>query len=50
MRGSKLAAEIIADMKREEYFKKKAVRKKCIIDGIKKCDECRYQDICEEKE
>lgn len=50
MKGSRIASEIIADMKREEYFKKKAIRNQCIVDKKKQCDICKYQEICEEKD
>lgn len=50
MKGSIIASEIIADWKREEYYKKKTMRNKCIVDSKKQCDKCKYKDICEEKD
>lgn len=50
MRGSILAGQIINEMRREEYYKKKAKRNVCLIDNKKQCDICKYQDICEDKE
>ena len=48
-KGSPIAAEIVADLKREEYFKKLAKRNKCIIDSNKQCDICKYREACEDK-
>lgn len=48
-KGSTIAAEIIADWKREEYYKKKAIRNKCIVDDKKQCNICKYREICEER-
>lgn len=48
-KGSPIAAEIVADLKREEYFKKLAKRNKCIIDSKKQCDICKYREACEDK-
>lgn len=50
MKGSKIAYEIESDWRREEYFKKKATRNQCIIDNKKQCHECKYKDICIEKD
>lgn len=50
MKGSRIADEIINDMKREESFKKKAIRNQCLVNKKKQCDKCRYQDICLERE
>lgn len=50
MPGSRIAAEIEADIRREKYFKKKAIRMQCIVDKNKQCDKCGYRDICEEKD
>ena len=47
MKGSRLAYEIEEDLKREEAFKKKAIRQKCIVDNKKQCNICGYRDICE---
>lgn len=47
MRGSRIAGNILSDMRREEYFKKNAIRNKCILDNKKNCKECKYQEICE---
>lgn len=49
-KGSIIAGEIIADWKREEYYKKKAKRNKCIVDAKKQCNICKYKEICEDKE
>lgn len=48
-KGSTIAAEIIADWKREEYYKKRIKRNKCIVDSKKQCDICKYKEICEER-
>lgn len=48
MRGSILAGRIESDLKREKYFKQKAIRNQCIIDNKKQCNECKYNEICEE--
>lgn len=50
MRGSKIAAQIEADLRREEYWKNKKVRQKCYIDNEKQCDKCMYKQICEDYE
>lgn len=50
MRGSIIAGQIINDMKREEYYRKKAQRNKCVIDNEKQCIKCKYQEICENSE
>lgn len=47
MRGSFIAAQIIDEMKREQYYKKKVQREKC---KDKECSECKYQDICDDAE
>lgn len=44
MKGSIIAGEIIADWKREEYFKKKAIRQRC--NNIE-CYECKYKEVCQ---
>ena len=50
-KGSSIAAEIIADMKREEIFKKKYKRKEsCLVYDKKQCDNCNYIQYCEDKE
>lgn len=49
-RGSIIAGEIIEELKREEYYKKKAIRNKCIVDAKKQCNICKYKEICEDKE
>lgn len=46
MKGSRIADEIIQEQKREEAFKKKAIREQC---KDKKCEECRYAEVCENK-
>ena len=48
MRGSRIAYEIESELKREKYFKQKAIRNKCIVDNKKQCNECKYKEICEE--
>lgn len=48
-KGSTIAAEIIADWKREEYYKKRVKRNQCIVDSKKQCDICKYKEICEER-
>lgn len=50
MRGSRIAARIEADLRREEFWKNKVVRQKCFIDNEKQCDKCMYREICEDKE
>lgn len=47
MKGSIIASQIINDMKKEEYYKRKVQRNKCVIDSKKQCDICKYQYICE---
>lgn len=49
MRGSTTAREIDREYKIKRAFEKKQ-RQKCIIDKEKKCDECNYQSICENRE
>lgn len=49
-KGSRIASEIIQDMRREEYFKKKYKRNVCMIDNKKQCDKCKYQNYCEDVE
>lgn len=50
-RGSIIAAEIVADMKREEIFKKKYRRNKgCLLHEEKQCDNCKYRQFCEDKD
>lgn len=46
MKGSRIADEIIADMKREEFFKQRAIRNK--LNRQNQCKERKHQDICEE--
>ena len=48
-KGSRLAAEIISDIKREEFFKKRAIRNRCIKNKEKKCNECNYKNTCKER-
>lgn len=50
MSGSRIAKEIIEEQQREKAFKKKAIRMQCIVDKNKQCNECKYKDICEEKD
>ena len=47
-KGSIIAAEIIEEMKREEYYKKRIKQNKCIIDSKKQCDICKYREACED--
>lgn len=49
MKGSRLADKIIQEQRREESFRKLAIRKRCIIDNKKQCDKCRYKYICENR-
>lgn len=46
-KGSSIAAEIVADWRREEYYKKRIKQNKCIIDSKKQCDICKYKEVCE---
>lgn len=48
-KGSLIAAEIVADWRREEYYKKRIKQNKCIIDSKKQCDICKYREACEDK-
>lgn len=48
-KGSSIAAEIVAEWKREEYFKKRIKQNKCIIDSKKQCNICKYREACEDK-
>lgn len=51
MSGSKIAAQIVAEMKIEEMFRKKYKRnEKCILDNKKQCDKCKYIEFCEDKD
>ena len=50
MKGSRIAGQIINDMKRQEYYQKKVTRRKCIKEGEKKCDKCWYANICDDVE
>ena len=45
MRGSNIAGEIIADWRRQEYYKKKGKRQRC--NNIQ-CSECKYKEVCQE--
>ena len=47
MKGSYLAVQIISDYRREQYMKRKAKRQKC---KNKDCIECKWNEICEDKE
>lgn len=49
-RRSYLADKIMRDEARENYFKQKGIRQKCLKEGIKQCDICRYNRICTEVE
>lgn len=50
MKGSIIAAQIEADLRREQYWKNKRVRQKCYIDKEKQCNKCMYKIICEDVE
>lgn len=50
MKGSWIAAQIEADLRRERYWKNKKTRQRCYQDGVKQCDDCMYKEICEDKE
>lgn len=41
---------VIQDMQREQYYKNKAKRQKCIIDEKKQCDKCKYNENCIDSE
>ena len=47
--GSRIAAEIIEEWKREENYKKKNKNKniECIIDREKQCSICNCRTVCE---
>lgn len=49
MRGIN-ASYVISEMKKEEYYKKKVQRQKCIVDNEKQCNKCKYEEVCEDKE
>lgn len=49
MRGSKLAAQVVYEQKRDEFWKKKAERMKCKIDGKMQCKECKYIENCTDR-
>lgn len=49
MSGSKIAEQIIRDLRREQYYKNKK-RAKCVVDKKKQCTICKYQKICEDVE
>ena len=48
-KGSLIAAEIVAEWRREEYFKKRIKQNKCILDSKNQCDICKYREACEDK-
>ena len=48
-KGSSIAAEIVADWRREEYFRKRIKQNKCILDSKKQCNICKYREACEDK-
>lgn len=50
MRGSRIASIIDSEYRREQFYKNKVARNKCLIDNLKKCDECKYKEICEDRE
>ena len=50
MRGGKNASYVLSEMRKDEYYRKKAIRQKCIVDNEKQCDKCKYIEICEDKE
>ena len=47
MRGSKIAAEIIREQKRAEFWKNRARRIKC---KDRQCEKCKYKKQCFEEE
>lgn len=47
--GSKIAKWVDMEYRRENAYKKKA-RQKCTIDNEKKCNVCKYSEICENRE
>lgn len=47
MKGGINASFVVSDMKRKEYYQKKAERQKC---KEKQCSKCQYRDICEDVE
>ena len=47
-KGSSIAAEIVAEWRREEYFKKRIKQNKCILDSKKQCNICKYREACED--
>lgn len=50
MHGSWIAKQIEEDLRREKYWKHKAVRRQCYQDRVKQCDKCMYRNICEDRE
>lgn len=46
MRGSKLAAQVVYEQKKDEFWKKKAERMKCKIKDKMQCKECKYIGNC----
>lgn len=47
MKGSYLAGQIDSDYRREKFMKRKAIRQAC---KGKDCIECKWNEICEDKE
>lgn len=47
MRGSRIAKYIEEENRREEYLKRKAIRRHCILKQKEDCSECQYKDNCE---
>lgn len=50
MRGSRIADSIVNEMRKKEYYQKKVTRRKCVLNGEKKCDRCYYSNICDDIE
>lgn len=50
MRRSYIADQIVSEMRKEKYFKKKERNKQCTIDKKMQCSTCKYQYICEGKD
>ena len=49
MRGSKLAAQVVYEQKKDEFWKKKAKRMKCKIKDKMQCKECKNIEICTDR-
>ena len=50
-RGSIIAGEILADIRREEIFRKKYKRNTgCLLHEKRQCKNCKYRHFCEDKD